>query len=421
MLGEALGNWLSRWRKRLWVWLLLWLILTCSGSLLHWAVWTGRVNDGSILKPMANLEQMVIAPGWIAVRAIIGRRGMVHPASIAGANALAWTMIIFGLFLADGLRSALPAYWARQRPLKEESPQVDLARRRAMVNGSFALIGAGAISSGTKATLLDPWSLQIRRYTVPIRGLVPSLDGLRIVQVSDTHLGPRVSASFIEDVVARAVHLRPDVFVLTGDYIHHGAHYIEQAADLFKPLINATTVPGTIIGVLGNHDWYGNGPAMRQALRDIGVSMVDNACVFLDANKTITTAPSPSAALCIAGLGDLLEDAVNPDAAMGHVPEALPRIVLAHHPDTAEHLVSGIYPKSHRMDLMLSGHTHGGQVRLPFIGSPIVPSNYGQKYAGGLVNGPECPVIVSRGIGMSILPVRFGVPPELVEITLSSV
>ncbi len=421
MLGEALGKWLDRWRRNLALCLLVWLLLTCSGAILHWAVWTGRVHDGGILKPLANLEQTVIGPGWVTVRVIMGRRGMVHPASIAAASALGWMMILVGLFLADGLRGVLPTFQARSKKSKENPVPVDLSRRRAIVNGSFAIVGVGAMSSGVKGALIDPWSLQIRRYTIPIRGLDSSLDGFRIVQISDTHLGPRISASFIEDVVARAIGLQPDLFVLTGDYIHHGEQYIEQAAKLVEPLTRATTVPGSVIGVLGNHDWYGNGPVMSQALRDVGVAMIDNACVFIERDKTIQADVSHATALCIAGLGDLLEDAVNPDAALGHVPQEVPRIILAHHPDTAEHLVSGIYPRSHRMDLMLSGHTHGGQVRLPLIGCPIVPSNYGQKYAGGLVEGPECPVIVSRGIGMSILPIRFGVPPELVEITLSSV
>ena len=68
---------------------------------------------------------------------------------------------------------------------------------------------------------------------------------------------------------------------------------------------------------------------------------------------------------------------------------------------------------------MISGHTHGGQVRLPLIGTPMIPSQFGQKYAGGLVQGPAFPVLISRGVGMSLLPVRFNVPPEIVEITLT--
>jgi hypothetical protein len=95
------------------------------------------------------------------------------------------------------------------------------------------------------------------------------------------------------------------------------------------------------------------------------------------------------------------------------VSESMPRIVLAHNPDTAETVPPGV-----RVDLMCSGHTHGGQVSLPLVGTPIVPSEYGSRYAGGLCLGPSCPVVVSRGVGMAILPVRFRVPPEIGVIEL---
>src|SRR6185436_5967083 len=116
----------------------------------------------------------------------------------------------------------------------------------------------------------------------------------------------------------------------------------------------------------------------------------------------------PGRTLCIGGLGDLLTDFVSMNLALEGVDPAIPRVVLAHNPDTAESRqcvgIPGLPP--HRVDLMLSGHTHGGQVKLPLIGSPAIPSRFGQKYAGGLVQGPSFPVIVSRGIGMSLFPVR---------------
>jgi predicted MPP superfamily phosphohydrolase len=94
----------------------------------------------------------------------------------------------------------------------------------------------------------------------------------------------------------------------------------------------------------------------------------------------------------------------------------MPRLLLSHNPDAAED--PRFLRARHRVDLMLSGHTHGGQVRLPVVGAPVIPSKYGQKYAAGLVQGPRCPVYVSRGLGLSGLPVRFGVPPEIVLFEL---
>jgi hypothetical protein len=123
--------------------------------------------------------------------------------------------------------------------------------------------------------------------------------------------------------------------------------------------------------------------------------------------------PIRGESLCIAGVGDVWTDEVSFTKALRGIPEDMPRIVLSHNPDVAETMDS-----HHRVDLMLSGHTHGGQVRLPVIGAPACPSHYGMKYLGGKCHGPQCPVIVSRGIGLAGIPLRFRVPPELCVITL---
>jgi predicted MPP superfamily phosphohydrolase len=171
-----------------------------------------------------------------------------------------------------------------------------------------------------------------------------------------------------------------------------------------------------VVGVLGNHDWYGDGVAMQAALDRVGVRMLRNQRLWLDGQRRLSTSPLPDA-MVIAGLADLSEDRVDVRAALGGLKDAVPRIVLAHQPDTAE-MPELAGPDGPRVDLMLSGHTHGGQVRIPFLGTPGIPSNYGQKYAGGLIAGPRFPVLVSRGVGMSVLPVRVGVPPEIGLITL---
>ncbi len=93
-----------------------------------------------------------------------------------------------------------------------------------------------------------------------------------------------------------------------------------------------------------------------------------------------------------------------------------PRLLLSHHPDVAERFPTR-FPELH-YDLQLSGHTHGGQVRIPGHGTPIVPSEFGPKYAGGLIQGPAWPVIVSRGVGMAVAPLRLGVDPEIGLIVL---
>ena len=149
--------------------------------------------------------------------------------------------------------------------------------------------------------------------------------------------------------------------------------------------------------------------------------MIDNSRLFIDpvAWRLVEREPD-GLSLCVAGVDDLIEGTVRPDLALRGVGHETPRILLAHNPDTAEIPgIAGKYSPAERVDLMICGHTHGGQVRFPIIGAPVTLSEYGQKYVHGLVQGPGCPVIISAGVGMSVFPVRFGVPPEIVEITLT--
>jgi predicted MPP superfamily phosphohydrolase len=148
------------------------------------------------------------------------------------------------------------------------------------------------------------------------------------------------------------------------------------------------------------------------AFARIGVPLIDNHRLFLTP-AGLRNKPYPGRSICLAGVGDVWEDEVSFKKAIGGISRQIPRIVLSHNPDAAEMMESGC-----RVDLMLSGHTHGGQVKLPLIGMPFKVTRYGHKYIGGLCHGPMCPVIVSRGVGMSGLPIRLGVPPELGLITL---
>lgn len=283
-----------------------------------------------------------------------------------------------------------------------------------LIGGVVAACGILGGAGSIYATLIEPRSLRVRRYSLPFRDLPPEFDGFRVVQISDTHLGRRVGAEFLRHVVDAAVSLEPDAYLLTGDYVHAGTSDLDLAVELFRPLVRGGESRPTF-GVLGNHDWYADAHALSRMFTDAGIHMIDNDRLFLDAGGRVHREPN-GGALCIAGLGDLIGDAVLPGRALDGVPSAMPRLVLAHNPDTAE-LVE-IARGGRRIDAMFSGHTHGGQVSLPLIGPPVTLSRHGRKYIGGVVEGPACRVVMSRGIGTSVLPVRFGVPPELVEVTL---
>lgn len=395
-----------------------WALLTAASTLAHTLVWmpgdSGTGAESWALKVAVNLVHVFTGPVWIVLNVIRYQWGY---------DTFFWSVLAIGL----GWGALLYATWGllrhRRRILQRRpdqapaAPGPDLSRRRLVVDG--VLTGVGVVVGGAlvKGAAFNPWDVQVRRYTVPVEDLPPSLAGYRIVQISDTHLGPRIPAAYIRHAVDLTMSLRPDLIALTGDYIHAGVGYIAPAAELFRPFTEGAWA-GRTIATLGNHDWYNDGPAMREALRRIGVRMIDNDRLFLDADTRQIGLLTPATGVCLAGVGDLLEDWVDIETALRNVPGDMARIVLAHNPDTAEQR-SVTRDRAPRIDLMLSGHTHGGQIRIPGFGTPFLPSRFGQKYAGGLCQGPRCRVLVSRGVGMSIFPVRLGVPPELVEITLT--
>ncbi len=397
--------------------LIFWLGATVIGSASHIAAWTFQV-DG-LIRLMANAGYILALPGWVMLYAA-GFSGIRDvPLSIIVANALAWAIWIGIFFIALRLRTR----WVH-RALQESipsRPQVwqvpDPSRRAFMCNAAVGVTAVGAAAAPGYATLIEPWSIKIRRYTIPIRGLDPRFDALKIVQIADTHLGPRIPSAFVEQAYALATAEQPDLVFLTGDHVHDGTQDNQHAAELCKPLVEHATIAA--VGVLGNHDWWGDGHHMTHALRAQGVYMIDNDRLWIDPETRTVTHQDPGAgSLALVGLGDLTDDYVDPTKAFREVAAHSATIVLAHNPDCAE-LNALIEPEAPKIDLMCSGHTHGGQVRIPLLGTPIVPSRFGSKYAGGLVQGPAFPVHISRGVGMSLLPVRVGVPPEISVMTLT--
>lgn len=325
-------------------------------------------------------------------------------------HAFTWAFWL-GVFLA------LTRWWQHARAARPgaSAPPAHPSRRRFLADTAFGTAGVAGAAGWGVATAASPWSFEIGRYRVAIRDLPVELDGLVLVQISDTHLGPRIPAEYVRRVVDAAIALKPDLVVLSGDYVHNGPMYIEPAAGLFAPLAASGT---PVVGTLGNHDWYADGPGMSRALQAVGVRMLDNRRVYLDARtrRLVETPEQPGGVLCIAGLGDLKTDVLDPRAALDGVPESVPRLVISHNPDSAERppVVHGP-----RIDLMLSGHFHGGQIQLPLMGNPFMKGENGDKYLSGIVQGPAFPVLVSRGLGMSVLPIRINCPPELVVLTLT--
>jgi hypothetical protein len=298
-----------------------------------------------------------------------------------------------------------------RRSADDEDEEIERPDRRRFILATAAVAAPCVVGGGLGAygVLIEPQRLQVRRYRIGVRDLPRDLEGFRIVHVSDTHYGPFISREYLERVIEEANAQEGDFIILTGDYVHRNPRAIRPGIELLADLRSRLGAAA----VLGNHDHWEGAKACRAALERIGIPAIEHSPRFISRDGVSET-PKPGESICLTGVGDLWEGTVSFERALKGVPAETPRIVLAHNPDTAEQV-----PAGSRVDLMCSGHTHGGQVRLPWIGTPMVPSSYGQHYAGGLCRGPRCRVLVSRGVGMAILPVRLGVPPEIGVIELT--
>jgi uncharacterized protein len=271
---------------------------------------------------------------------------------------------------------------------------------------------------------IEPQRLVVNAQEVNISTLSPALDGLRIVAISDIHGGSNgADEAKLRRVVETANAQSPDLIVLLGDYVSQNG---SSGPDGRRPLrMSVQTIAANLAGlratygvyaVLGNHDgWYGNS-AIATELGTLGYKILDGEVTVVERN---------GANFRLLGLRDHLQirtwegysaDArrlLAPTEGSGDV------VVLEHSPDVAP-IITGGLRISNDLKLMIAGHTHGGQVWLPVLGRPIVPSSYGQKYSAGHIKEDGLDVFVTTGVGTSILPFRFMVPPEIAVLTLRS-
>jgi predicted MPP superfamily phosphohydrolase len=312
------------------------------------------------------------------------------------------------LYFLVGL--ALRVVWLQVRPRRRSSTPPDPARRRFLTAGMRLACGAAAAGVGY-AFVAEPRWFTVTNRTITLRGLPRALDGLRLVQLTDIHHGPWLSLGYIREVVRTCNALKPDLALLTGDYILQSSVY---AGPVAAALAELRPNIGTV-AVLGNHDLNeGAGEVVRRAFAEAGLPLIDNARRVLTPDRELVKWAPKGLAIC--GVEDLWRAKPSPRKALFGLPPYMPRLLLSHNPDVAE---ERCLLRCHmRVDLMISGHTHGGQVYIPGIGRPFVPSRYGEKYAEGLVQGPRCPVFICRGLGMATVPLRIGVPPEIAVLEL---
>ena len=249
-------------------------------------------------------------------------------------------------------------------------------------------------------------------YEIFLRDLPPELEGIRIAHLSDIHHGPWLPIDVVHSLVDRVNAEKPDFVALTGDYVVNSPQYIEPVAAALRRLKPTLGMAA----VLGNHDWWEGGHELRRIFKQHGIPLIDNSRLFITPKRLIRKTATKG--LCIAGVGDAWEDIVDFDKAFRGVSAGVPRILLSHNPDCAED--KRLFDGGHRVDLILSGHTHGGQVCLPKEQKPVLPRMRKTRYTKGLMKSPAGLIYVSRGIGTAGVPVRLNAPPDIALFELRS-
>lgn len=255
---------------------------------------------------------------------------------------------------------------------------------------------------------VEPTWLELNRYDVPVLGLPASFAGYRIAQLSDFHCSRQVTPAYLGEAVDLAQAQNPDLVVLTGDFIHHGYKYVEHVAQTLSRL----TAPDGVYAVLGNHDFSVRNAlgfrryrhlhrAITHALTERGIRVLHNQAVRLVRDRH---------SVQLVGVADLWSRVCDLDQAFAGLCPSVPSIVLAHNPCTVERL------NGRRCDLMLSGHTHGGQIHLPGVGRPTL-SKRGRRFAAGMYRHGETQVYVNKGVGFGFR-FRFNVRPEVAVLAL---
>ncbi|MDM7922356.1 MAG: metallophosphoesterase [Pyrinomonadaceae bacterium] len=281
----------------------------------------------------------------------------------------------------DRLADRISALIAAERPLREL---------------------AGNLSKVAKYAIGEANSLSLERVEVPIRRLPKKLDGFRIIHLSDIHHSPFTSLEHIERAVKVANRLKPDMFILTGDYVSHEIEYIEPVARVLGQL---AAEYGTH-ACLGNHDHWTDADVVTNHFRAHGINMMVNEGFRFEAR---------GAAFWLAGVDDHMVGRTDLAAALkGSFPDEM-KLLLAHNPIIFRHSVKN------GIDLTLSGHTHGGQVKMRNAARDpqkrLIPR---RRLSAGLHRRKDSHIYITRGIGTVVLPVRYQCPPEISLLELRS-
>ena len=255
--------------------------------------------------------------------------------------------------------------------------------------------------------LVEPGWLAVEQVTLKLPRLAPAFSGFRLVQLSDIHYGDWMNRERLQQVIRLVQAQEPDLVVMTGDYLlgHVWNASVRALLEEMVEEFRVLTAKYPTLAVLGNHDYWTNAANVRVGLRNAGIRNISNDVHTLEKNGE---------RFHIAGVDDIWEGHDRLDVVLDRLPEDGAAILLAHEPDFAD-----TSAETGRFDLQLSGHSHGGQVVLPFIGAPVLPY-LGWKYPSGLYRVGEMFQYTNRGVGMASIKVRFNCRPEITVFTLQS-
>ena len=276
----------------------------------------------------------------------------------------------------------------------------DVLKTLAMTTTGLTVMGTGGYLYSKE---IEPAALSVSNVRVPIKNLSEAFEGYRIAQISDIHAGTWMNRERLMTVVHMVNQQNADLIAITGDYVTKGD--VWKLADILIEPLSQLRAPDGVVTVLGNHDHQTDADAVREILKTANIHELENDSLVLERD---------SEKLAIAGVDDIYEIKADLNRLMERMPEDdVPAILLAHEPDFAD-----LTAKSGRFALQMSGHSHGGQVRVPFLGAPILPP-LGKKYPMGWYKVRDMIQYTNRGVGMIPPTVRLGCPPEITVFKLT--
>lgn len=381
------------------------VFLLITGSI-HYYLWVRMIRDAHLPSPWREIATVLLALLWLSLPiALIFSQSMTFDVSrIVSFAPYTWLgvmMLLFFAFLSVDVVK-LAVFAVKKMGIPESAP-LDASRRRLfgqLIAGTTVLTVAGMATAGVAQAARKA---AVRRVPVKLRRLPKTLNGLKIVQISDLHIGITVGSRWLDDIVTRVNALEPDLVVITGDLIDGSADRLKQEID---PLERLTATYGTYF-VTGNHEYYSGANRWIKEVEKRGVRVLRNESIPIgegDEVMHLAGVDDYSAKGMLRGHGQDIRKAVR------HIPEDTPIVLLAHQPK-AVHEAS-----DHGVDLVLSGHTHGGQ---------IWPFNYlvglQQPYNKGWHQYSDTTQIyVNQGTFMWGPPMRLGTECEITELTLTA-